>query len=372
MPTESRTERFDVHVAGDGPVGCALALALQGSGLSIALSGDMAAGTAAAQQRAGAAVRPIALSYASRLILERLGTWSGLRSTPIEDIHVSEAGAFGQTRISRQDLAVPALGYVSAYDDIAPAIAAALDRSRTVCLPRGARPTATLTVHAEGVPAGDAVYKDYAQEAVVALVHADTPARGVAYERFTRQGPLALLPHARGYGLVWSHRRGTADTLLQAADAEFLAQLQSAFGNRAGRFVAVAERAAFPMALRYSACRARAGEISIGNAAQTLHPVAGQGLNLGLRDAWELAQRLRAATGREAIGSAAFADEYARARRLDARATIRMTDLLASLYVRDDPLSALLRRGAMTVFDLLPPARRLLARRMVYGASAWP
>jgi 2-octaprenyl-6-methoxyphenol hydroxylase len=373
MAADPPTPAFDVCILGDGPVGCALALALQGSALSVAWVGSTqpadARHTGGAAQ---AALRPIALSYASRLILERIGAWQGLRCTAIEAIDVSEAGAFGRTHISRGDLSIPALGYVTGYDDIAPAIAAAITPLGLAIFPRGEAPPARLVVHAEGTPGTAATGKDYHQEAVVAQVRTEPPARGTAYERFTREGPLALLPCGDAYGLVWSRTAGRAGALLQASEAGFLAQLQEAFGHRAGRFVEVGERAAFPLALRYRPERARAGEISIGNAAQTLHPVAGQGLNLGLRDAWELACRLRAAQDPQAIASAAFADAYARSRRLDTRSIIGLTDLLATLFVRRGLLPAAFRSSAMTLLDLLPPARRLLARRMVFGASAWP
>jgi 2-octaprenyl-6-methoxyphenol hydroxylase len=153
-------------------------------------------------------------------------------------------------------------------------------------------------------------------------------------------------------------------------DEHFLAAVQAAFGRRAGRFLTAGPRAAMPLVLRYRSARAAAGEVRIGNAAQTLHPVAGQGLNLGLRDAWDLASLL-ATTPATALGARTLAEDFTRMRRIDAQATIRATDLLATLYVRRDPVSAAVRGLALTALDLLPPARRQFARRMIYGASAW-
>lgn len=365
----------DVCILGDGPVGCALALALQGRGLDVALVGTGSRQALGTPRTPAQALRPIALSHGSRLILERLGAWSRLEAsgaTPIRDIHVSEAQAFGQTRLSAADMGLPALGHVVAYESIAPALAAGIDPGKGVLLAAEPPPSARLTVHAEGVPQGEVSIRDYQQEAIVGLVECDRPASGTAYERFTASGPLAMLPFGRGYGMVWSRPAGDAQRLLQAPERAFLDELQSAFGLRAGRFVRAGERAAFPMLLRRRHDPAHAGQISIGNAAQTLHPVAGQGLNLGLRDAWELAGRLVDGSTRESLGSEAFARGYARARAADVGSVVKVTDLLATLYVRQDPLSALLRRGAMTLLDTVPPARRFLARRMIFGASAWP
>ncbi len=355
----------DIAIIGAGPVGCALALALQDSGLRIVLVGNRpAAGDAVA-----AALRPLALSYASRLILERVGAWDRLPVSPIEHIHVSQAGGFGRTRLSSAELGLPALGYVSDYAEVALHLAQAVAPDRFV--PRDAAPPrARLVVHAEGAPSGEAPVKDYGHSAVVAAVDCEPAAHTTAWERFTPEGPLALLPCSGRYGLVWSRHNAAAPALADMGDDEFLAGLQRAFGHRAGRFVKVGARAAMPLALRYRTAPARAGEIHIGNAAQALHPVAGQGLNLGLRDAWELAAMVRDAAP-AALGEFALASRFSRARRLDARATIYMTDLLATLYVRRDPLSAALRGAALAALDIFPPARRQFARRMVYGASAW-
>ena len=362
-----RASRFDIAISGAGPVGTALALALQGSGKSVALLGPRRAAAAPA------AARPIALSYASRLILERLRAWEGLAASPIEEIHVSQAGAFGRTVIRSSDLGLPALGYVTTQADIESALASGID-PRETCLVESDAPgevavPARLKVQAQGTPAGGAD-KDYGHTAIVTTVASDRPAHATAFERFTGQGPLALLPLGTRYGVVWSRSAATAAALMQCEDAAFIEALQAAFGTRAGRFVSIGPREAAPLVLRRREPRAIAGEIYIGNAAQTLHPVAGQGLNLGLRDAWELACLLRQADG-EAPACMQFAERFARARRLDACGAIRGTDLLATLYTRGDPLSRMLRGAALTGLDLLPAARRMLAKRMIYGASAW-
>lgn len=353
---------LDVAIVGSGPVGCTLALALKGSGLRVALVGHR-------RESAGqAVVRPIALSYASRLILERIGAWDAFASTPIEQIHVTQAGGFGRTRIGREDVGLPALGYVTGYDDIAAWLSGRVDAATRLPVD-AAVPPARLVVHAEGSTAAAVVEKDYDHTAIVARIESERPAHGVAFERFTHEGPLALLPLQGVYGLVWSRTRAAAETSMAVGDEQFLAELQAAFGTRAGHFRSVGQRASNPLVLRHRAPGARAGEVFVGNAAQTLHPVAGQGLNLGLRDAWELARQLRDAPA-ASIGSTAFAECFSNSRRGDARSTIRATDLLATLFLRTDAITGVLRGAALAGLDVFPPARRVLARRMIYGAPA--
>ena len=340
----------DFLIRGAGPVGCAAALALRQCGKSVALLGtDSASG----------AFRPIVLSYASRLILERLGVWTGIATTPIDTIHVSQAGSFGRTVLGAADAGVPALGYVTEY---AALLRALREASRPLLVTEEG--PARCTVHAEGA-APDAEEKRYAQDALVARVRFEPAAGATAHERFTREGPLALLPIAGWYALVWSMRPQNARDLVSASETEFLAQLAAAAGGRPGRPVEVEARAVQPLTLRER--NARTGErcVYIGNAAQTLHPVAGQGLNLGLRDAWDLAQIMRDAPD---PGDAAMLQRFAARRRLDAGATIRITDFLAGAFLGFNPL----RGAALTMLDIFPAPRRFFARRMMFGPSALP
>ena len=352
----------DVAIVGAGPVGCALALDLHRCGRPALLctkpgSGPVPRGPS----------RPIALSHASRLILERIGAWNALQSTPIRTIHVSQAGAFGRTRISAEDAGVPALGYVLDYGALAAALFD-LVVARGIALAAAPPPAAALLVHAEGSAPGDAE-KDYRQEALVTLVRTDPPAAGTAYERFTPEGPLALLPLEGRYAVVWAMAPERAATLADAGERVFLDALGAAFGDRAGIFLATEGRSRFPLALRVRASRAGARQAYVGNTAQTLHPVAGQGLNLGLRDAWDLARLLHDATD---PGDPQLLARYADSRRLDAGATIRITDLLAGAFTGSGPLLASARGAAMTALDAFSPARRFFARRMIFGISAIP
>jgi 2-octaprenyl-6-methoxyphenol hydroxylase len=344
----------DILVLGAGPVGCTLALALHGSRHAVRIVDPGPA--------AGGTFRPIALSHASRLILERVGAWGAFAVTPIASIHVSQAGAFGRTRMDAADAGVAALGYVTQYADLLAAL-----RAR-VSVERSAGDPASLTVHAEG-SSGESRERRYGHDAVVARVAAEPAPRNVAYERFTAEGPLALLPLAGAWALVWSARPERAAALAQAAPQDFLAQLQRAFGDRAGRFTAVHERSRAALALRLRASRVEGREVFIGNAAQTLHPVAGQGLNLGLRDAWDLAQTLHAA---EDPGGTQALARFAAQRRLDVAATIGVTELLARGFLGTHPLARAARGAVLTSLDILPAARRFFARRMIFGPSALP
>ena len=370
-------QEVDVAIAGGGPVGCALALALSGSAVSVArIAGE-----------ADFADRPIALSYGSRLILERLGAWSSVRSNPIQTIHVSQQG-FGRTVMHCSDYGLPALGYVTAYSELVAQLAGrtaasaqslkdwnSADNEIVLRLSRGeeeAGMRARLLVLADGGQNRRTRHvRDYRQQAIVAEVTVEPPRGGVAWERFTAEGPLALLPFEDRYALVWSMRPASAVELLGLSDSDFLARLREIFGGRLGNFTSVGPRSTFPLSLRYGKIVPAARVLAIGNAAQTLHPVAGQGLNLGLRDAWELAQMLLDAA-KEEIGAPSFLARFARSRSFDRYAGIGFTDFLVRIFSNSLAPLALARGAGLAALDALPPARRFLARRMIFGARALP
>jgi 2-octaprenyl-6-methoxyphenol hydroxylase len=344
------TATVDVLVRGAGPVGCVVALALRASRKRIAVLGKTARPPA---------FRPIVLSYASRLILERVGVWPSLAPTPIETIHVSRARGFGRTVFDAADAGVPALGYVLGYAELLRALHRAVED-----LLVGDEVSARCVVHAEGA-APDAEEKRYAQDALVASVRFSAPAGATAFERFTAEGPLALLPLAGCYAVVWSMRPARAEQLLSASETRFLEELAAAAGARAGPPVAVAARATHPLVLRVREKCVAERAVYIGNAAQTLHPVAGQGLNLGLRDAWDLARIMRDAPD---AGDPALLRRFAARRAVDAGAAIRVTDFLARAFLRLNPFAG----AALTALDIFPAPRRFFARRMIFGPSALP
>ena len=353
--------RPDVAIVGAGPAGSVLALLLRAHGRSVTLVDPRG------RAEAPSIARPIALSDASRIILERAQAWRALEVTPIETVHVSQQRGFGTTRLSAADAHVPALGYVIDYKALTQTLARCVESAGIPVVTEYDRAT-PLVVHAEG--SGEySTEKPYGQSAVVALVGAEPHAGAVAYERFTTEGPLALLPLAGRFGIVWAVRPERALALLAMQGPQFLDALQDAFGRRAGRLTSVDGRSSVPLALRMRTRRAGEREAYVGNSAQTLHPVAGQGLNLGLRDAWELAH---AVAGAPDPGAAEILGRYASRRRLDAFATIRVTDLLAELFVGTSSIARIARGAAMCALDACAPARHFLARRMIYGPSALP
>jgi 2-octaprenyl-6-methoxyphenol hydroxylase len=375
----------EAAIVGGGPVGLALALSLQQSGIACCVFDARPANAIHDDARV------LALSYGSRMILERLGAWCGVDATPIAAIHVSQQGGLGRTLFEAGDLNLEALGYVARAGAVAASLsdactatgievrhetrverAAADDESVVLSFtaPPGREVRARLVAWAEG-QADDSpavVGRDYAQQAVIATVGIAEPHRNIAYERFTASGPIALLPHGRGYAIVQGVAQTDIAAVLSLDDASFLGQLQQAFTGRL-QFTTTSKRLAFPLALRYRQTPIAARAVWLGNAAQTLHPIAGQGFNLALRDVAELAQTLRERS--TDCGDAALLARYAAVRRLDRHGTIGLTDALVRLFAATNPLLGHARGAGLLALDLLPAARRLFARRMIFGARAW-
>lgn len=378
----------DVTIIGGGPIGTAFALSLQNSGLDIALL--------EARDAPSSETRTLALSYGSRLLLEKLGAWPDT-ATPITAIHVSERQSFGRTLLKADELDVPALGYVLTYSALQAALDDALQRSGVKVL-RGARAEEISTsveaasvsfskdgaaqnissqclVLADGgnllsmIPDIKLEEKDYGQQAILARVKTELPHRNVAYERFTPSGPAALLPFEDRYSLVWTESPEAVARLLALNDADFLAELHRHFGDRQGRFTDVSERKSFPLKLRYAKAAVTQRIALIGNAAQALHPVAGQGFNLGMRDADVLA-KIIAATGKNNIGSEAMLAQFAAARARDKTRGIDFTDWLVKGFSNKNNMLRIVRSSSLALMDLLPPARKILARKMIFGANS--
>lgn len=379
-----------IAVVGAGPVGATLALALSGAGFSVPV---------VERRRDPAPERPpIALSFGSRRILEALGLWSGVapHATPIAGIHVSQRGGFGAVRMSAAESGVEALAYVVAPRDLARVFGAALAAAggvrllapvavehlrRAACGVRlGLRPApggevpaieaSAVVATGGGVLSGWAAHlgavevREYPQAALGAVVRAECGHGSLAYERFTPEGPLALLPMPdRRCALVWTLAPGRAENLLRAGERTFLAELHRSFGGRLGRFVEVSGRALFPLRRVRARTDPRSRLFLIGSAATVLHPVAGQGLNLGLRDAADLAEvladTLRA--GADPGGPECF-ERFAARRQRDRDRLCRSTDLLARVFLPELRPLAALRGAALVGLDLLTPVKRALAR----------
>jgi 2-octaprenyl-6-methoxyphenol hydroxylase len=375
---------LDVAILGGGPVGAAVAAMAAGRGLVIEVFEARAA--------AASDARTLALSHASRERLLDAGAWPGGDATPIEAIHVSQKGGPGRTLIHAADLELPALGYTVPFTSLQRALherlcaAGVALRFAHVCedirlepdaatlrFANGADARARLLVLADGganasrIPGIAFTEKDYGQQAVVAAVRTDRSHGATAYERFTPHGPVALLPVDDRYALVWTATPARAAGLLALSEPAFLEALQEYFGDRAGRFISVSGRSSFPLRLRSVNTPVALRTVIVGNAAQALHPIAGQGLNLGLRDATAIAELL-ATTPRDGLGERPMLDSYRAMRRRDAARGIGFTDFLVSSFADTRALPTLGRGAALLLLDLLPPARRLFAERMVHGA----
>jgi 2-octaprenyl-6-methoxyphenol hydroxylase len=394
-------ELVDVAIVGGGMVGASLAVALDGLGLRILLI-EAVPHDAASQPSFDE--RTTALSNGSRRILETLGVWSQVSAaaTPIRKIHISDRGRFGFARIDAEEQHLSALGYVVPNRALGAALWGRLAASANVHASSPAQvlrvtpgeQAVELAVRANGrestlstrlVVAADGAQsvvraafgvesetRDYAQTAVITTLLPQRFHDYVAYERFTPTGPLALLPLADGRcTLVLTLAPAQAELALAWTDAEFLAEAQSRFGFRLGRFLKVGRRVGYPLALTRSS-RTSAGRCAIiGNAAQGLHPVAGMGFNLGLRDVASLAEVIAEHRNREPadVGGAPVLHEYDAWRAADRRGIIAFTDGLVRLF--SNPLGAVrrLRNLGLLAFDVLPPAKAALSR-LSTGASA--
>ena len=390
---------FDLIIIGGGMVGASLACALGNSSLKIAV---IEATPFESDSQPSFDARTLALAYGSRRIFGSLGLWDEIVKhgvTPIQRIHVSDRGHAGSSHLDCQAEGVEALGYVaetrllgkvlhdrmqsfSNVQFICPAQVTQVNleparASIEISENQSSRSvTARLLVAADG---GNSVTRQllgiktlrmgYDQHAVIANVAIDRPHEGVAYERFTSSGPMALLPsrdpdgNENVFALVWTVKSSERDAVLQLDDAAFLAQLQQRIGERAGRFIKVGERFVYPLGWMHSREHVRQRLAIIGNAAHTLHPVAGQGFNLGLRDVAALAQVvLDGVRQGQDPGELGLLQTYAKWRRRDQLETALFTDGLVRTFSTAFPPLALVRNIGLALVDILPPVKHALAR----------
>jgi 2-octaprenyl-6-methoxyphenol hydroxylase len=396
--------RFDVVVAGGGLVGASVACALRASGARIAV---VEAAPPEAVQPPSFDDRHTALAPTSRRFLEALELWSTLQAeaAAIREIHVSDRGRFGFTRMRAADEGLEALGWVVPNRALGAALMPVLEAGEPVRLYRPAQVTAvwpedagmalelagaggdrqriatSLLVIAEGAHSAtrDALgigfrEHDYGQSAVIANVKPERDPAGRAFERFTEHGPLALLPAGQGRAaLIWTVPEAAADALLALDDVLFLERLQQTFGYRLGRLREVGRRQAYPLAAITAERFVAARTVVLGNAAHTLHPVAGQGFNLALRDVALLAELVdRAVRAGHDPGAAALLGEYERQRRADYRRTFTFTDSLVRVFSNRLPLVTPARNAALVALDLFPGMRRSLMRQAMGRGGRLP
>jgi 2-octaprenyl-6-methoxyphenol hydroxylase len=386
------SEKFDIAIVGGGMVGASLAVALDGLGLRIAL---IEAFPYDAASQPSFDERTTALSNASRRILDTLGVWAALEgaATPIRKIHVSDQGRFGFARIDAADQNLSAMGYVVPNRSLGSALWAPLTGSSGVRLMCPARVRqvipdedsvellvahdgvdtsieAALVVAADGAQSAvrsafgvAADVRDYGSTAVITTVLPQRFHDFVAYERFTDSGPLALLPLVDGRcTLVLTLDPAAAERAMHWTDAQFIAEVQRCFGFRLGRFLKVGRRVPYPLSLTRSE-RTSAGRcIIVGNAAQGLHPIAGMGFNLGLRDVASLAELIAERGAGADLGDSGVQAQYDAWRAADRRGIIGFTDGLVRLFAI--PLGGVqrLRNLGLLAFDVLPPAKAALSR----------
>jgi 2-octaprenyl-6-methoxyphenol hydroxylase len=407
------TNIFDIAIIGAGPVGAMLALQLAQANLTNANAARICLIDSRAESPSTSEVSNQIIHPLERTLALSAHTFSTLQSlqvplptcAPIEQIHISQQGQFGRTVLSAQEIGEAALGHTILYSQLI----AALDQTlltmsaentlrlqfsskvesinqhadhAVITLAGDQTITTKLLVIADGGNSldwlrGVAVEShDYGKSAVLAQVNLDRSLNGLAYERFTEVGPLALLPVSSSQAehraaLVWVTTPEHAEHLVSQPEPEFVSAFQAAFGSRAGRFVSVHQRKRYP--LRHRTVQPRYGQrfVVIGNAAQTLHPVAGQGLNLGMRDASELADLLTSAIEKQQdCGTSSLLAQYDANRERDAQGTAGFTRLLTDIFERDESIIRAGRGLALTALDLMPFARKALLNRLLYGARS--
>ncbi len=382
---------YDLIIVGGGLVGASLACALRHTGLKIAII-EVATWS---QQKTPPSYddKVIALSYASKQIFTGIGNWQTIESqaTPIRQIHISDQGHFGFSHLSHQLANLPALGYVvgarqigqalqttlknSAIDIIAPVQLTQIHANTQqveIMLTQGEQLQTFQTRLLIAADGGQSQVKhlldiqqqqyDYQQTAVIANVTLEKHHQNTAYERFTRTGPLALLPLQENHcSLVWTVKRSDIKTVMTWSDAQFLQHLQQQFGWRLGKFLKVGKRTAYPLRLMQTKSHDVPRVVVIGNAAHTLHPVSGQGLNLGLRDVASLAEVI---TTYGDAGSRAALQQYQIWQQPDQQQVIHLTDLLVQAFSNNLLPLVVARNIGLSLLDSLPILKKRFIRQM--------
>jgi 2-octaprenyl-6-methoxyphenol hydroxylase len=381
--------KMPIVIVGGGPVGAVFALVLQRQGIDFTIIEARKMGASHEDKRA------LALSYGTRMILDKLGVWDDIETnvTAINTIHVSQRGGFGRAKLNAKDHDLPALGYVMSYGVLTKALDSKLDRSKVLyeSIASQIKPdenfalvkfehngelktiSSPLVVIADGggvlsdIEGIERETKEYGHNAIVSKVSCELPHNSIAYERFTPNGPMALLPNGeRDYSLVWTGEKKFTDAMLDLDDTTFLNQLHVAFGDRVGKFLRVEKRMSFPLKLSTLKSSSAQHLVVIGNAAQTMHPVAGQGFNVGLRDAWILADMLIEAHS-EKLGSEEMLKSYSKKRKQETSRGVLFTDFLVNVFSNDLIGVSSIRGMGLGLVDIVKPAKSFLVNKMSFG-----
>ncbi|MGQ0442788.1 MAG: FAD-dependent monooxygenase [Methylophilaceae bacterium] len=382
-----------ILIIGGGPVGATLALLLAQQGIASQVFEARAAEVSHNDTRA------LALSFGSRRIFERIGAWDKIapHTTPIKTIHVSQKGSIGRSKLQAHEHGLEALGYVVSYGALITALAAAISADRLIQIQYAAvaqaihvdatqvlvdiayqqqvkQMASRLAVIADGGRSANSlielerVTKPYGHDALVTKVAAELAHNNVAYERFTTQGPIALLPNGeRDFSLVWTGKQEKIAPLLHLSEQDFLTALHRHFGDRVGQFTRVEKRLTFPLVMAKLEAKVTPHLAVIGNAAQTMHPVAGQGFNVGLRDANTLAKQLASSAPTDWGGETMLA-AYQASRQRDTRSGLMFTDFLVHSFSMDLIGLSALRSAGLGWLDMVRPAKSVLIKKMSFGS----
>jgi 2-octaprenyl-6-methoxyphenol hydroxylase len=382
---------FDLIIAGGGLAGGSLACAARQAGQRIAVLESFELDD---RRQPSFDERTIALTYASSLVFQGIGIWASIeaQACPIESIHISNRGRFGSARLDHDDAGTPALGYVvptrvlggalmqmmkqgEGITLLCPATAQSVewnDDGVSVRTDDGQQLTAPLLVLADGGRSSlgaqvglELSTRRYAQSALVTIVGVSRPHGNRAYERFTEHGPLALLPMTgERMAVAWTLAEDEACAMRDADSTEFLCALQETFGDRCGQFSRVGSRHVYPLSLGHLSSPVGKRVVAIGNAAHIVHPVAGQGFNLGLRDVADLTDILvECWNAGEDIGASTMLERYARSRHTQTRRVDAFTDGLISLFTSRIPGVAMARTLGLNLIDLMPASKRFFLDR---------
>lgn len=393
---------YDVLVVGGGLAGNCLALALKDSGLHLAV---IEANTKEQLQNSPAGDRALALSAGTVKLLQAINAWKGVESlaTAIKDIHISDQGHFGKARLSATRQGVDALGYVICARDIEGHVAELVEQAeiericptRVVGLMSGLETvnvslkqdqqsinlSAKLLVGADGGQSSvrklleiSQQVTEYEQTALVTTVKSSSPHKNVAYERFTKSGPLAMLPvNNEECSVVWTRSHEEAEDLMSISESDFISRLQDCFGYHLGALTLSAPRRAFPLSLIRAESMTVGRTVIIGNAVHQLHPVAGQGFNLGMRDVAQLAEMLQKQHQDNAdVGDKTLLKHYAESRQKDHDHTIGFTNNVVKIFSSDWLPMAATRSIGLAVMDHIPAAKSVLAKHAMGLAGRLP
>jgi 2-octaprenyl-6-methoxyphenol hydroxylase len=393
---------YDLLIIGGGLAGNCLALALKETGLRIAI---VEVSTREQLNASPSGDRALALAAGTVQVLNELGIWQGIsdKAEAIKQIHISDRGHFGKVRLSAQQENVEALGYVITARDIEAHLANLIQQSDielicparvvglmsshnevNVSLKKGHQSlniSAGLLVGADG--SGSSIRKlldigqhitEYHQTALITTVQSTLPNKNTAFERFTASGPLALLPVTKNRcAVVWTRSKEEAEALMLGSDADFLSELQHCFGYKLGELSLIAPRGAFPLSLIRAEKMVSGRAVIIGNAVHQLHPVAGQGFNLGLRDVVHLAELLiKQQKENKDIGAPEFLKGYVASRQKDHGRVIAFTDSMVKIFSNNALALAAARNAGLTVLDHIPSAKSLLTRYAMGLAGQLP